>query len=110
MAWAEKQKGRRGRMILGGLALVFILAGLYFALIQAPPDAYQGEVQRIMYLHIPSILTAYLSFFIVFVGSSLFLWKREKRDDILAYAGAERSEEHTSELQSRGHLVCRLLL
>lgn len=76
-------------MILGGLALVFILAGLYFALIQAPPDAYQGEVQRIMYLHIPSILTAYLSFFIVFVGSSLFLWKREKRDDILAYAGAE---------------------
>src|SRR5690625_6285669 len=25
-------------------------------------------------------------------------------------AGLERSEEHTSELQSRGHLVCRLLL
>src|SRR5207253_10303454 len=24
--------------------------------------------------------------------------------------GAHRSEEHTSELQSRGHLVCRLLL
>src|SRR5690625_5878251 len=26
------------------------------------------------------------------------------------YIGAGRSEEHTSELQSRGHLVCRLLL
>src|SRR5207253_5438649 len=25
-------------------------------------------------------------------------------------AGLQRSEEHTSELQSRGHLVCRLLL
>src|SRR5690625_6170752 len=25
-------------------------------------------------------------------------------------AGGTRSEEHTSELQSRGHLVCRLLL
>src|SRR5207253_10392165 len=25
-------------------------------------------------------------------------------------AGVQRSEEHTSELQSRGHLVCRLLL
>src|SRR5690625_6339597 len=24
--------------------------------------------------------------------------------------GGDRSEEHTSELQSRGHLVCRLLL
>src|SRR5215208_3256138 len=27
-----------------------------------------------------------------------------------ANAAAPRSEEHTSELQSRGHLVCRLLL
>src|SRR5690554_6986204 len=26
------------------------------------------------------------------------------------YLGAKRSEEHTSELQSRPHLVCRLLL
>src|SRR5437870_9044431 len=28
----------------------------------------------------------------------------------LMHLGIERSEEHTSELQSRGHLVCRLLL
>src|SRR5690625_6148705 len=27
-----------------------------------------------------------------------------------AHSGRSRSEEHTSELQSRGHLVCRLLL
>src|SRR5690625_194514 len=32
-------------------------------------------------------------------------------EDIAAvYDGEPRSEEHTSELQSRGHLVCRLLL
>src|SRR5690625_5812901 len=29
---------------------------------------------------------------------------------LLAWWIANRSEEHTSELQSRGHLVCRLLL
>jgi heme exporter protein C len=85
---AQTSQGK-ARKVLGGLALLFVLLGLYFALIEAPPDAYQGEVQRIMYLHIPSILTAYLSFFIVFIGSCLFLWKREKRDDILAHAGAE---------------------
>jgi heme exporter protein C len=79
----------RARKILGSLALISIVFGVYFGLVQAPPDAYQGEVQRIMYLHIPSILTAYLSFFIVFIGSCLFLWKREKRDDILAHSGAE---------------------
>src|SRR5947208_13238801 len=38
---------------------------------------------------------------------------REIRDRVLAanaYLGAARSEEHTSELQSPDHLVCRLLL
>ena len=42
-----------------------------------------------MYLHLPSILTAYLSYFLVFIGSGMYLWKREKRDDILAHSAAE---------------------
>jgi heme exporter protein C len=84
----EKGGKSRGK-ILGGLTLLSIAVGLYWGLIVAPPDAYQGDVQRIMYLHIPSILIAYLSFFLVFVGSCLYLWKREKRDDILAFSAAE---------------------
>jgi heme exporter protein C len=88
MAAVTKKTGT-ARKILGGLALLFILLGLYFGLVKAPPDANQGEVQRIMYLHIPSILTAYLAFFIVFVGSCLYLWKGERRDDILAHSAAE---------------------
>jgi heme exporter protein C len=70
------------------LASISIVAGFYLAF-QAPPDAYQGDVQRIMYLHIPSIMAAYVCYFIVFVGSCLYLWKREKRDDILAKSAAE---------------------
>src|SRR5437870_11294326 len=31
-------------------------------------------------------------------------------DQRLSHGQSPRSEEHTSELQSRGHLVCRLLL
>src|SRR5687768_17915175 len=31
-------------------------------------------------------------------------------DHVVPAVGADRSEEHTSELQSRLHLVCRLLL
>ena len=71
-----------GIRILGILALISILIGLYWGLVEAPPDARQGETQRIMYLHIPSILTAYLAFFIVFVGSCLYLWKGDRRDDV----------------------------
>jgi heme exporter protein C len=80
---------KRGARLLGALALIMVALGLYWALIQAPRDALQGDVQRIMYLHLPSILTAYLSFFLVFIGSCLYLWKREKRDDNLAHSAAE---------------------
>ncbi len=86
MAQATRNKSKG---ILGTSALVFIVAGLYWGLIKAPPDALQGDSQRIMYLHIPSILVAYLSFFLVFVGSCLYLWKREPRDDNLAHGAAE---------------------
>src|SRR3989442_9921728 len=34
----------------------------------------------------------------------------QQRADYTIRAGLDRSEEHTSELQSRPHLVCRLLL
>ena len=85
----KEQPQKRGRGLLGTLALIMIALGLYWALVKAPPDALQGDVQRIMYLHLPSILTAYLSFFLVFIGSCLYLWKREKRDDNLAHSAAE---------------------
>src|SRR5690554_7589426 len=35
---------------------------------------------------------------------------REEGDQLLRQVAGSRSEEHTSELQSRPHLVCRLLL
>lgn len=82
-----KTTGNKG--FLGLVALLLVILGHSFALLLAPPDAYQGDVQRIIYLHIPSILSAYLAIFIVFVGSCLFLWKKERRDDNLAHAAAE---------------------
>src|SRR5690625_5538270 len=41
---------------------------------------------------------------------ALLLGNYSKRVMYVPYRLPERSEEHTSELQSRGHLVCRLLL
>src|SRR5439155_17788489 len=37
-------------------------------------------------------------------------WSLQPEQFRLARGSLNRSEEHTSELQSRGHLVCRLLL
>src|SRR3989442_9441062 len=38
------------------------------------------------------------------------IWMRRCSDCGLRWTDSRRSEEHTSELQSRPHLVCRLLL
>jgi heme exporter protein C len=74
---------------LGIGAILVLGAGLALGLAVVPPDAVQGEVQRIMYLHVPSILTAYLAFFVVFCASILYLWKRDPRHDAVAVASAE---------------------
>src|SRR5690625_6630992 len=43
----------------------------------------------------------------LFIGAIICLFAD---DDLIGWVSIPRSEEHTSELQSRGHLVCRLLL
>src|SRR5690625_2793502 len=45
-----------------------------------------------------------------YVINELIDWDNIPADPIFQLTFPQRSEEHTSELQSRGHLVCRLLL
>ena len=75
--------------VFGIAASVALATGLYLGLVVVPPDAVQGEVQRIMYLHVPSIVTAYLAFTVVFFASILYLWKRDLRFDAVAVSSAE---------------------
>jgi heme exporter protein C len=75
--------------VLGAAAALALATGLYLGLVVVPPDAVQGDVQRIMYLHVPSIVTAYVAFFVVFCTSVLYLWKRDLRFDAVAVASAE---------------------
>ncbi|MBI3078831.1 MAG: cytochrome c biogenesis protein CcsA [Deltaproteobacteria bacterium] len=81
--------GGPGAKLLGGAALVLLAVGLYVGLVLAPPDAVQGEVQRIMYLHLPFVLIAYLAFAIVFLAGIAYLWKRDEWADVLAHSAAE---------------------
>jgi heme exporter protein C len=81
-----------GRMLANGLGIVALLAmlvGLYLAFFYVPADGLQGDVQRIMYIHVPTAWVAFLAFFVVFVASVVYLWKRWPEADRLAYASAE---------------------
>ena len=68
---------------------VLLVAAAGLAIFYAPPDAVQGIVQKIFYLHVPAAIAAYLCFAIVLVGGLVYLWNESPTADRLARAGAE---------------------
>ncbi len=75
--------------VTGWLAALGLAAGLVMGFGVAPREATQGTVQRIMYLHVPSVWVAYLAFFVVFVASVAYLARRSAGADRVAHASAE---------------------
>jgi len=72
-----------------GLSFILLVAALYLVFIYVPTDETIGIVQRIFYFHVPVAWVAFLAFFIVFLGSILYLWKRESKWDVIASSSAE---------------------
>ena len=56
------------------LAAVCLTAGSYYGLAVAPPEKYMGEVQRIMYVHVPTAWTSMLVLTWAFVCAAAFLF------------------------------------
>lgn len=67
------------------------VAGLvvFVASMTVSPDAIQGQLSRIMYVHVPSAWLAYLAFVITMASSAMYLWKRDLKWDRRALASAE---------------------
>ena len=75
--------------VLGWLAAVGVAAGLAMGFGVAPREVTQGNVQRIMYLHVPAVWVAYLAFTVGFVASVVYLARRREAADRLAHAACE---------------------
>jgi len=80
---------RRGERWMGIGALTALAASAVLSLAVVPPDASQGNVQRLMYVHVPAAWLAYLSFTVVFGASALYLLTKRGHWDRLAVASAE---------------------
>jgi heme exporter protein C len=65
------------------------LLALYMAFVYAPKEATMGHVQRIFYFHVGAAWTAFLAFFVVFLGGLAYLRTRDRRWDALALSSAE---------------------
>ena len=71
------------------LVLILLGATSYLNLAIAPTEATMGDVQRIFYYHVASGWVGMFCFFLNFVASIWYLWKRSPRADALAAASAE---------------------
>ena len=78
-------------LITGTIGLCFILFvySLYLVFVYVPTEATMGITQRIFYYHVPVAWLGLLAFFIIFVGSILFLWKGDTKWDVIASSSAE---------------------
>lgn len=91
--------GSRTTRLLGIASLVGLAVLVLFAFVLSPEDARtepvtgqtigQGDVVRLMYVHVPMALLSYLAFGITAVGSIQYLRKRSRWWDTVAHSSAE---------------------
>jgi heme exporter protein C len=72
-----------------GVAVLGIVGVYIRAIYFTPGEASQGLIQKILYVHPPSAMAAYLAFGVMALMSVLYLWIRDDRADQMAEAGGE---------------------
>ena len=71
------------------VTLAALCAASYMIFLYAPQELTMGEVQRIFYIHVSSAWTALLAYFLIFLGSVGYLWKRSAYADDFAHGAGE---------------------
>jgi heme exporter protein C len=80
---------RSAQRALGWATLAGLVGTAVLGLTVVPPDANQGDVQRLMYVHVPAAWLAFMSFGVVFVASIAYLRTGQIRWDRVAVSSAE---------------------
>ena len=71
------------------LGVLLLLVGSYLGLFVAPPEHYMGDVQRIMYVHVPTAWNALLAMTFAFGSAVVFLFTNNWKWDARMEAGIE---------------------
>ena len=96
---AATSTASRSTRTIGLLAVVGLITLLLFAFIFSPPDERlnpetgvivgQFDAVRLLYVHVPVVIIAYLAFSVTAIGSAMYLWKRSEWWDTVAGASGE---------------------
>jgi heme exporter protein C len=77
------QRGAGSAYAVAAFGVCLLLWGSWWGLAKAPSEVYMGDVQRIMYVHVPTAWNAMLALSYAFVCALLFLmrsdWKWDNR-------------------------------
>lgn len=80
---------RRSFDWFGLIAIVALISSQVLGVLTSPPDRDMGNLQKIMYAHVPSAWNAFIAYFVVAIASLLYLWKGQEKHDLLAASAAE---------------------
>jgi len=86
-SWNPPQQGRWPWF--GAFALVFLVASQIIAVVTSPPDRDMGDLEKILYVHVPSAWIMSLTFAVVMFYCLRYLWKGRETDDLAAASAAE---------------------
>jgi heme exporter protein C len=71
------------------IGVLLFLAGCYLGLFVAPPERFMGEVQRIMYVHVPTAWNWMLAVIFAFICAVAYLFKGDMKWDARNAAALE---------------------
>ncbi len=75
--------------IFGWAAFALLVFTQALGILTSPPDRDMGDLQKIMYIHVPTAEIGTLAYGIVFLFGVLYLWKRDLRYDLVAASAAQ---------------------
>ena len=84
----EVGRGTEGQLLLAASG-VLGLVNLYLIFFWVPTEQVMGIVQRIFYVHVPTVWVGFVAFFFVALSSLAYLIKRDVKWDHRAQAAAE---------------------
>jgi len=79
----------RAPYVMLALGVICLLIGSWYGLFVAPAEKYMGDVQRIMYVHVPTAWNWMLAVIFSLVAAVAFLFKNDMKWDTRLEAGLE---------------------
>jgi heme exporter protein C len=95
--------------VLAGICAAILSVNLYKILLVLPNEKDQGAIYRIIYFHVPSIITGFTGFFVALVASAMYLATRNLKYDAFAAAVTEVSLAFATVVLATGMIWGRII-